>query len=133
MKMFVPASKAQDLSAAFFALSRPTAVRTPGEVTQFLCLVKQDLLGDWWVVLDDQRAVRVHKRADLKEIAPLVQPLISAGALAVDTLSILQGRLDAGRGRNINVFDSLPDEIKALALDERQMVEAGRLPPPPTL
>lgn len=131
MTKFVPASQiAADLSAAIFALLRPPAVRIPGEVTQFLCPVKQDLLGDWWVVLDDQRTVRVHEQADLTEIAPLVQPLIASGVLAADTLVILQARLDAGRGGDINVFNSLPDEIQALALDEAQMIETGRLPAP---
>jgi len=127
MKMYVPASKAKDLSAAFFGLSRPPAVRIPGEVTKSLCPVKQDLRGDWWVVLDDQRTVFVNEQADLAEITVLVQPLITSGVLAADTLVILQSRLDAGRGGEINVFNSLPDEIKAQALSKRQMVEQGKL------
>jgi hypothetical protein len=128
MKKYTPASKAQELSAALFALSRPPSIRASDEVTQFLCPVKQDLLGDWWVVLDDQRTVVVHEKADLTEITPLVQPLIAAGALAPNTLEILQGRLDAGRGAFINVFDSLPDEIKLQSLTEGMMIAAGRLP-----
>jgi len=123
----VPASKAQDLSAAFFGLSRPPAVRIPGEVTKSLCPVKQDLLGNWWVVLDAQRLVRVHEKADLSEITPLVQPLITMGVLAANTLVILQKRLDAGRGGWINVFDALPDEIKAEAKELPQMIAESLL------
>jgi len=79
------------------------------------------------VVLDDQRTARVHERADLTEITPMVQPLIAAGVLAADTLMILQGRLDAGRGGDINVFEALPSEIRVQAKDEMQMIAEGRL------
>jgi len=126
---FVPALKAQELSAAFFGLSRPPAGRIQGEVTKSLCPVKQDLLGEWWVVLDDQRRVKVHELADLEEIAELVRPLIAAGALAPDTLEVLQQKLDAGRGGWINVFESLPPEIQMEAKELSQLIEEGRLSP----
>lgn len=127
MIKYVPASKNVGLSTEFFALSRPSAVRIAGEVTQFLCATKKDLKGGLWVVLDDQRRVKVHEKADLEGIAKLVRPLIAAGALAANTLEILQQKLDAGRGGWINVFDSLPDEIKAEAKTWKQMIAAGLL------
>ena len=130
MIKYIPATRAADLSAALFALSRPLSARIPGEVTNFLCAVKQDLKGGLWVVLDDQQQVKVHELADLTEIAPLVQPLITAGALATNTLELLQQKLDAGRGGWINVFDSLPDEIQVMALDEAQMIQENRLANP---
>jgi len=133
MKKYVPASRAADLSTALFALSRPVSVRIPGEVTNFLCTVTKDLKGGLWVMLDDQRQVKVHEMADLAGITPLVQPLIAAGALAVNTLEILQQRLDAVRGGWINVFDSLPDEIKAEAKELPQMIEEGKLDAPKPL
>lgn len=130
MTRFILASQAKRLSEEMFALPRPLAVRKPGEVTSSLCATLQDLRGDWWVRLADERMVRVHEKADLRGIAVLVWPLIEAKILAGNTLEILQGRLDAGRGGYVNVFEALPDEIKAGALTEKQMIEEGRLEVP---
>lgn len=130
MIKYVPASKNTELSVELFALSRPPSERMPGEVTGFLCSLQKDLKGGLWVKLDDQRQVKVHALANLEGIAKLVQPLMAAGVLAPNTLVILQQKLDAGRGGWINVFDALPDEIKAQAKELPQMIEEGLLNEP---
>jgi hypothetical protein len=132
MTRYVPATKAAELSEALFALARPPAVRQAGEVTKAMCAVIQDLDGAAWILINDQKEVRVHEEAELNGIADLLRPWIGHGIEQAD-IDALEALVIASRGGRLIVYDAFPQVFKAASRTRAELVAEGKLEPEGTL
>lgn len=133
MSDYFPATQSQALSNALLELSRPPSVRLPGEVTTALCACEEDLMGDTWVIIDRNKMVYVHPKAELGNIGKILQPFIDAGALPTDTNQVLADYVIASRGQRIRLWDVIPQLFKNQSLTREQIIEEGKLNAPMTI
>lgn len=125
-ELYISSTRPEDMSAALWELSRPASMRKADEVTRMLFPTHEDPKGGKWLVVDPERVVNIHPKADLGAIADLLQPLIDTKQLPPDTLTNLRLLVDATRGDLIMLYrDAFPPEIKAQAKTREQMIDEG--------
>lgn len=137
MTKYVPASAAAELSAALFALSRPPAIRAQGEVTNSMCSWFYDTQGDRWILIDDQREVRVHELAELNGIADILAPFIGYGLVQAD-IDGLESLVAQSRGQRLVVYEAFPKLFQLKSMENptglgrtrEQMLQENRLANP---
>lgn len=124
--VYIPAPEAEALTAALWDLSDPNPTRG----TTGLFAVVEALDKSKWLIVCKKTTLPVHDQANLNGIAKLVQPLVENKTLAANTMEVLQVRLDTVKEhrQRLNVFEAMPDEIKAMARDLPAMIEEGLLP-----
>lgn len=129
-RVYVPASEAQAMSEALFALSRPAAVRLENEVTNARCACEKDTGGNTWLVVNTATQILIHPQAELNDIATHLQPLEDDGRLPAGTIEGLAVFVSAHRGQTITMWDAFPTYFKTNSLTYEQMLEQGKLNQP---
>jgi hypothetical protein len=129
MTLYTPASAAEPLSEALYALSRPPQVRD-GNDTRYLFGWVTCTDGSRWLQVDTAYDIPVHPQAELGEIAAILQPWIDEGHLPADTNTQLAALVDSVRGGRLVVWEAFPQLFKDLSQTREQLVEAGILEEP---
>jgi len=127
MIRFIPSSAAEPLSQALWSLSCPPTSRATSDVTQYLFGWVDALDHSRWLMVDTEYEINVHPDANLGGIADILQPLINAGNLPIDTNTQLATFIESKRGHQIIVYEALPQLFKDMSKTREQMIEAGLL------
>ena len=130
MIRYTPSSVAETLSEALWALSRPSAVRQPGEVTTRLFVPITALDGSTWLQVVDDYEINVHPLAEFNGIAGILQPWIDAGDLPADTNLQLAALVESKRGGKLVPWEAFPQFFKEQAKTLQEMIAAGLLAQP---
>lgn len=131
MIAYIPASAAEPLSAALWALTRPPAVRDPRD-TEYMFGWIDAPDGSKWLEVDTTFTIPVHADAELGDIADILQPWIDSGNLAADTNTQLASLVASLRGQSLTVYDAFPPLFKSMAKTRDEMISAGLLLLPET-
>jgi hypothetical protein len=131
-EIYIPSSKAAELSAALWALARPPQVVAPSDTTTEMFRQVRDLQGEQWIVVQPDFEIIVHPLAELNGIAAILQPWIDGGHLSADTNAALTALVKSKRGQALTIYDAFPPLFKSMAKTREQMEAEGLLTPPPT-
>jgi len=123
---YVPAPAAEALSRGLWNLSRPPELRQPGD-TELMFGWVDDLEGNRWLEVKDDFSIIVHPKAELGEIAEILQPWIDGGQLPGNTNEVLAALVETKRGQRLVVWEAFPQLFKDLSKTRAQMVEQGKL------
>jgi len=86
-----------------------------------------DLEGNRWLEVKDDFSIIVHPKAELGEIAEILQPWIDGGQLPGNTNEVLAALVETKRGQRLVVWEAFPQLFKDLSKTRAQMVEQGKL------
>lgn len=126
MIVYVPSTKAAELSRALWALARPPQVRAPGD-SRALFLPVTDLQGGGWLMVDTEYQINVHAEAVLDGIGDVLQPWIDSGDLPEDTNETLTAVVESKRGQTMTPWEFFPQFFKDQSKDLEGMISAGLL------
>lgn len=122
MIKYIPASAAEELSNALWALSRPHAIRGEQD-TQYLFPWIIDNQNNRWIVVDDQYEIPVHVNAQLGNISLILQPWIDEGYLPNNILTNLILIINNKKGASLKVYEAFPDFFKSQSKSLQQMID----------
>lgn len=126
MIQYLPSPAGETMSRALWSLSRPAGIWQAGD-TQYLFPLVEALDKTWWLEVDPEHVLNIHKRADYAPIAQMLDLVIAAGDLPPDTNEFLSAVVEANRGGSIKFIDALPESLKSKLQTQEQMELAGRL------
>lgn len=137
-EIYIPSTKAKELSEALWALARPPQVRRESDITSSLFPSITDLDGGKWLVVPDDCGITVHPEAELNGIAGILQPWIAQGYLPSDTNTNLATLVESKRGKPLVVYEAFPSLFKlrdasnpnGLGRTQTQLIAANLLPNP---
>jgi len=117
------------MSRALWSLSRPDGIWQAGD-TQYLFPWVEALDKTWWLEVDPEHGLNIHKRADYAPIAQMLDLVIAAGDLPPDTNEFLAAVVEANRGSSIKFINALPESLKSKLQTREQMIQENRLAKP---
>lgn len=137
-EVLIPSTKAEELSAALWALAMPPHLRGGGYVTSSLFGRIMDLQGKEWIVAQDDFRIKVHADAKLNGIAGILQPWIDQALLPAETNNDLAKFIESKRGEWLVVYEAFPalfklgtpDNPTGVGRTRAQLVSEGRLNAP---
>lgn len=137
-EIYIPSTKAKELSEALWALARPPQVRRESDITSSLFPRITDLDGGKWLVVSDDCVITVHPEAELNGMAGILQPWIDEGLLPAETNNELANFVESKRGQWLVVYEAFPSLFKlrdasnpnGLGRTQAQLIAANLLPNP---
>lgn len=123
-EIYVPSTKARELSEALWSLASPPQVRRGSDITSALFGRVTDLQGNKWLVVPDDFGITVHPQAELNGIADILQPWIDNERLPAETNHDLANLIESKRGQWLVVYEAFPALFKLK--DENNPTGLGR-------